>query len=53
MGVSMGELWNLTTEVTSHTGELVDLVILGVVITCAVAVGGFITDILKNSAKRK
>lgn len=51
MAVNMTSLWELITEVTSHTNELVDLVILGVVIICANAIGTFVTDILKRGAK--
>ena len=50
MAVNMTSLWELITEVTDHTTELVDLVILGVVIVCAYAIGGFVTGILKKGA---
>lgn len=53
MAVNMTSLWDLITEVTSHTSELVDLVILGVVIMCAYAIGNFVTSILKTTSKGK
>ena len=52
MAVNMSSLWELTTEVTSHTSEIVDLVILGVVITCAYAIGTFITNVLKKGINK-
>lgn len=51
MAVNMSSLWDLITEVTSHTTELVDLVILGVVILCAYAIGNFVVGILKTGTK--
>lgn len=52
MAVNMSSLWDLITEVTSHTTEIVDLVILGVVITCAYAIGGFIINVLKKGTSK-
>ena len=51
MAVNMTSLWELITEVTDHTTELVDLVILGVIIVCAYAIGGFVVSILKTGTK--
>lgn len=51
MAVNMSSLWELITEVTDHTTELVDLVILGVVIVCATAIGGFVVSILQSGKK--
>lgn len=51
MAVNMSSLWDLITEVTSHTTEIVDLVILGVVITCAYAIGSFIIGVLRKGTK--
>jgi len=50
MSVNMSSLWELITEVTTHTEQLVDLVILGVVITVVFAVGAFIIGIVTGDA---
>jgi len=52
MSVNMSSLWELISEVTDHTGELVDLVVLGVMIMCAFAIGTFVTGILGDTKGR-
>lgn len=47
----MTSLWELITEVTDHTGELVNLVILGVSITIATYIGFVVTGIIGGGNK--
>jgi len=46
MSVNMSSLWELITEITDHTAELIDLVILAVVISVIFMMGAFVVGIV-------
>jgi len=50
MSVNMSSLWELITEITDHTAELIDLVILAVVISVIFMVGAFVVGCITGDA---
>ena len=42
-------IWDLIDEITDHTDSLINLVILGVIITIATVIGMFLTRILMSA----
>lgn len=53
MSVNMTSLWELITEVTTHTEQIIDLVILGIVISIVLFLGAFVVGIATGDAGPK